>query len=194
DEAAPVITTEADVPAAAPERSIRPARRPNRPTPAVAQDAPDPAPPEPQATSSDTSAEPTPEDPLADAIAGAVAEAIEQPSAQPSADPGPPLTQGEREGLRVAVSGCWVVDPGAASASVIVTLAFDMDRDGNPRTNTIRQVSASGGDGAAAGRAFEAARRAVIRCARGGYDLPIEKYEQWREIEMTFDPTTMRLR
>ncbi|MGB3556812.1 MAG: cell envelope integrity protein TolA, partial [Jannaschia sp.] len=107
---------------------------------------------------------------------------------------GPPLTQGEQDGLRVAVSACWVVDPGAPSASVVVTLAFDMDRDGNPRTDTIRQLGASGGDGAATQRAFESARRAVIRCANGGYALPVEKYEQWREIEMTFDPTTMRLR
>jgi hypothetical protein len=69
-----------------------------------------------------------------------------------------------------------------------------MDRDGNPRTDTIRLVSGAGEGGAARERAFEAARRAIIRCARGGYDLPPESYEQWREIEITFDPTTMRLR
>ena len=42
--------------------------------------------------------------------------------------------------------------------------------------------------------AFEAARRAVIRCGASGYHLPAEKYDQWREIEMTFDPSSMRIR
>ena len=42
--------------------------------------------------------------------------------------------------------------------------------------------------------AFEAARRAVLRCQRGGFDLPIEKYDHWRDIEMTFNPEKMRRR
>ena len=47
---------------------------------------------------------------------------------------------------------------------------------------------------AAVQTAFQAARRAVLRCEKGGYDLPAEKYEQWKEIEMTFNPDQMRLR
>ncbi|KIT15547.1 hypothetical protein jaqu_27950 [Jannaschia aquimarina] len=74
----------------------------------------------------------------------------------------------------------------------MVTVAFAMDRDGNPRTDTIEMISTNGG--ADARRAFEAARRAIIRCARGGYDLPSEKYAHWQQVEITFDPTSMSLR
>jgi hypothetical protein len=102
------------------------------------------------------------------------------------------LTGGEREGFRLAVQGCWVIDPGSPAARVTVTLAFQMRPDGMPVAETIRLLGAQG-DGDAQ-RAFEAARRAVLRCAQGGYPLPADKYEQWREVEITFDPTTMRLR
>jgi hypothetical protein len=132
-------------------------------------------------------------------VAGALAEALggeadDPPPGSPegTAPSGPPLTGGEREGFRLAVQGCWVVDPGAPAARSIVTLGFSMTREGLPRTDTIRLLGSEGeGD---AQRAFEAARRAVIRCARGGYPLPSDKYEHWREVEITFDPTTMRLR
>ena len=42
--------------------------------------------------------------------------------------------------------------------------------------------------------AFRKARTAVISCGRRGFDLPDEKYEHWRDIEMTFNPEKMRLR
>ena len=45
---------------------------------------------------------------------------------------------------------------------------------------------------AAAERVYETARRAILRCGAEGYPLPVEKYEQWREIEMTFNPERMR--
>ena len=51
-----------------------------------------------------------------------------------------------------------------------------------------------GGSDTSARQAFEAARRAIIRCGATGYDLPIEKYEQWREIEMTLNPERMRIK
>ena len=43
-------------------------------------------------------------------------------------------------------------------------------------------------------QAFEAARRAIIRCGSNGYDLPREKYGQWQNIEMTFNPEKMRIK
>ncbi|MEM7709992.1 MAG: hypothetical protein AAF264_04440 [Pseudomonadota bacterium] len=193
EEAAPVIVTEADTPSAAPDRSVRPTRRPTRPAPTVAEaETPEaPAPPEP---TEEATAPTPPEEPREIDTSAALAAALGGDGAAEPAASGPPLTPGERDGLRVAVQGCWVVDPGAPSARAIVTVGVEMDREGNPRTDTIRLVSSEGEGGAASERAFEAARRAIIRCARGGYDLPAEKYEQWRQIEMTFDPTTMRLR
>ncbi len=69
-----------------------------------------------------------------------------------------------------------------------------MKQDGKPDIGSIRMVSFSGGSQQAARRAFDAARRAIIRCGARGYDLPADKYAQWKEIEMTFNPENMRIR
>ena len=48
-------------------------------------------------------------------------------------------------------------------------------------------VGSSGGSDAAANQAFEAARRAVLMCARnGGYKLPPEKYSHWKDVIIDF--------
>ncbi len=103
------------------------------------------------------------------------------------------MTGGERDAFRVAVQDCWAVDVGSRSADVTVIVAVEMNRDGTV-AGDVRQLDAIGGDGSAQQAAFEKARRAILRCQRGGYALPPEKYAQWREIEMTFNPDGMRLR
>jgi hypothetical protein len=184
EEAAPEIVTEAETPASslAPVASTRPAARPERVVQAAV-----PA-PEVQAPAADES------DPLAAAIAAAVAEAASAPAA-PATPSGPPLTSGQREGLRVAVQNCWNV--GALSSEalrVTVTIEVRMGRDGVPEQNSIRMLSNTGGSDTAIRQAYEAARRAVLRCGTSGYDLPDESYDQWRTIEITFNPEDMRLR
>ena len=47
---------------------------------------------------------------------------------------------------------------------------------------------------AALKEAYEAGRRAIIRCAKNGYPLPVEKYAQWQEIEIVFNPEKMRMK
>jgi len=58
----------------------------------------------------------------------------------------------------------------------------------------IRLVGATGGSDEQARAAFQSARRAILRCGASGYDLPADKYDRWRDVEVTFDPSTMRLR
>src|SRR6056297_3549421 len=170
----------------APVASLRPPPRPARPTP----------PAEP--TEAAAAPEPEPEaevDPLADAIASAVADATATETAQPAAPSGPALTQGARDGFRIAVQACWNV--GALSTEALgttVVVAFDMARDGKPEQPTIRLLEFSGGSEAAAQQAYEAARRAIIRCGVNGYDLPEESYDRWRQVELVFNPEGMRLR
>ena len=72
-----------------------------------------------------------------------------------------------------------------------VTVGFSLDKSGKVQGD-IRMIGASGGDEAAATSAFQAARRAVLRCQKSGYDLPIEKYDNWRDVEITFNPENMR--
>ena len=73
---------------------------------------------------------------------------------------------------------------------VTVIVGMEMSLDGVP--SNLRMVSYSGGTEAAAQQAYETARRAVLRCQP--YSLPAEKYDQWRTIEMTFNPDDMRRR
>lgn len=186
-EASDRIVTEAEeTPELAPASSMRPR---TRPAPPVRQaEAPAGTPRE---TPRETPTETPRETVIEDAVAAAVAEANATPT--PNVPTGPPLTGGEVDAFKIAVGSCWVVDPGAQSAGVKVTVSFSLDQSGKP-TGDIRQVSAEGGDASTQRAAFDAARRAILRCGARGFPLPVEKYSQWRDIEMTFNPEGMQFR
>ena len=100
-----------------------------------------------------------------------------------------------REGLRLAVQECWNIGSLSTEAQrVTVTISVQMSQSGVPETNSVRMIDNTGGSETAIRQAFEAARRAVLRCGTSGYDLPVESYDHWREIEITFNPEEMRLR
>lgn len=127
----------------------------------------------------------------ADTDASVRASAIVPATAQTTVT-GPPMTGPERENFRMAVNRCWNVDPGSVAARVTVEVGFTLTREGHVSGEP--RLLSSSGDAAATATAFEAARRAILRCQRGGYQLPPEKFEQWREITMTFDVNGLRLR
>ncbi len=163
-----------EVASAAPSRSVRPRVRPSQP---AAQ--PDPT--------------PTPSESTDDAVTAALEAAAAAASETPRAPSGPPLTQGEQDGLRVAVQECWVVDVGSRAADVTVVVGLSLDQSGKIQGD-VRLIDATGGDQGAVQTAFQAARRAVLRCQKNGYDLPIDKYDHWRDVEITFNPENMRRR
>lgn len=92
------------------------------------------------------------------------------------------------------VTPCWVVDLGSEAANVTVTVAMTLDRDGKVEGNSMKLVASEGGSDSAANTAFHAARRAILRCQKDGYRLPVEKYKEWRNVEITFDPSTLHSR
>ncbi|MEM9971999.1 MAG: hypothetical protein AAF762_13005, partial [Pseudomonadota bacterium] len=133
--------------------------------------------------------EPTTDDAVAAALSDDTADT------QPAAPTGPPLTSGERDNLRVAVEGCWNVGSLSTDAfSTTVVVSVEMQQDGRPVTESITLVSSNGSSDTATRQAFEAARRAILRCGARGFPLPVEKYAQWRDIEMTFNPNGMQVR
>ncbi len=179
-------------PATAPEVALRPPVRPNRVAPAPETPAETPA-EDPVVATAET---PTPDTSAADdaAVQAALEAALAgTTSTEPAAAQGPPMTGSERDAFRVAVSSCWNVDVGSEAANVTVTVGFELGRDGKV-LGDVRQIGGSGGSDAAINTAFGAARRAILRCQQDGFQLPADKYEQWREVEMTFDPNGMRLR
>jgi hypothetical protein len=113
----------------------------------------------------------------------------------PDAPTGPPLSASEKDALRVAVRDCWEVSSLSSLAlETTVVVAVSLTQDGKPVVSSIRQVSSEGGTIASTSEAFENARRAIIRCGASGFKLPIGKYDQWKDIEMNFNPQRMRLK
>lgn len=199
-EAAPVIVTEAvdtntDAPQLAPTSSRRPQSRPEK-----VADVPADAPAD---TATDAPAE-------ADAIAAALTEAAadtptDAPATEtsPNSGPdygagqdlptGPPMSGSEVEGLRIAINKCWNVGQLSSEAlHTVVTLRVEMSEAGKP--TLVEMTGFEGGSEASAQRAFEAGKRAVMRCAGQGYDLDPDKYGQWNVLNLIFDPEGMRLR
>lgn len=169
----------------APRQSLRPRTRPRRVTPPEAAEP----------TVADAPVEQpadVPNDAVADAVAEAIAGGGDVIAPVPS---GPPLTSGEKDALRISVSNCWNVGSLSTDAlGTTVVVGVSLSQDGKPQVGSIRMLSSTGGSGTAAKQAFEAARRAIIRCGAKGFQLPPEKYGQWRDIEMTFNPERMRIK
>ncbi|MEY8843261.1 energy transducer TonB, partial [Cribrihabitans sp. XS_ASV171] len=110
-------------------------------------------------------------DALAEALGGSESETPTQPQAAAPAPVGPPMSAGEKESLRVAVSSCWNVGSLSTEAlGTTVVVSVTMARDGTPDQGSIRMIDFSGGSQSAANQAFQAARRAILRCGAKGYD------------------------
>ena len=169
----PEASPSAGAPQSAPEDARRPRERARRPAAALRDLAE-------AAASGD--APPGPSRNIAAAVAAAEA-------ALP--DPGPPMTGAQMDAFRTAVNQCWELDPGSPGARVIVTAEFKLGRNAKVAGDIHRMKHSGTSDEDATG-AFEAARGAIMRCQTGaGYPLPPEKYEQWRRVQLTFDPRSL---
>ncbi len=137
----------------------------------------------------------------AEADAAAIEEALQMATAEVPEEPapvqstpalGPKLTAGERDGLRLAVQKCWNVPAGLANAGeLVVVVGVELARDGS-LVGSPFNIEPAGDLAPGFKQAFEAGRRALIRCAP--YDLPADKYEQWRNLEVVFNPKSMVVR
>ncbi len=205
--------TEADETEATALRVSRPMRRPARAASAVKDAAqfgvaeqeretePVPAPgpssePAPEAPPDDPQP-PEPKDPDID-IASLILQdllAREKPGNSSDTVISQPLTASEREGLKRAIQNCWNIGSlSDAAKRITVTIGMELEPTGRPVPGSIKLLSASPGSDSARMRAYEAGQRAVMRCLNNGYDLPPDKYEAWRRVEIEFNPEAMRNR
>jgi len=89
--------------------------------------------------------------------------------------------------LRTQISRCWSPPIGVqGAADLAVRVRISLNPDGSLERPPETITRGSGGPFIAAS---DAARRAVIRCQP--YNLPPDKYETWRDIHITFDPSLM---
>jgi hypothetical protein len=104
---------------------------------------------------------------------------------------GPPMTSSEKNGLKLAVQKCWNMPAGVRDASELkVTLAAELQPDGEVITASIKLIEPNPVPDARFKSAFDAGRRALIRCSPYA-DLPRDKFAQWRNIEVVFNPEGM---
>lgn len=94
------------------------------------------------------------------------------------------MTMTELDALRTQIQRCWNPPIGARGAEdLLVRIGMSLNRDGSVAGNPeILNSSPNPFFQAAA----DSARRAVLRCQP--YNLPVEKYDTWRDIRVTFDP------
>ncbi|MEO8668883.1 MAG: cell envelope integrity protein TolA [Bauldia sp.] len=101
-----------------------------------------------------------------------------------TSNPDAKMTADEMSALRARMEGCWSMPSGATSHTelrTVVRIALNEDGSLSGMPEIVESPS-----GTYAVVAPESVVRAVRRCAP--YNLPVEKYGDWREIEMTFDP------
>ena len=187
-EAAPQIVTEADEVSdesrLAPVASAPPVGRPD-PPPARAE-APE-APETPTQVAAAETEEPAPQ---ADAEPAREEERPRRPRRETSAPLGAALTAGEVRGVKLGIQKYWRMDRVTTLPNyeeLVVVMRIRLDKSGKmigkpepvrPRTPPDRRF----------GVAMDAARIALTRAGRKGFDLPPEKYGRWQVIEVTFNP------
>jgi len=99
------------------------------------------------------------------------------------------LTASQIDAIRHQLQQCWNVPAGARdAANLVVEIAVRLNRDGSVRHAEIATTERM--DDSFYRAAAESALRAVRICSplEG---LPVEKYESWREMRLTFDPEQM---
>jgi|GEM_PF-3736009 len=103
------------------------------------------------------------------------------------------LTDSEKIGFKKQISKCWFPPIGVSQAErLVIILKVTLSEKGWLLSDPEHIVSSDNEslEKIAAYRvAVEEAKRAVISCQP--YNMPFEKYSQWREIELVFDPVEM---
>ncbi|KAA0971138.1 cell envelope integrity protein TolA [Aureimonas fodinaquatilis] len=101
---------------------------------------------------------------------------------------GSKLSQSELDALRAQVSRCWSPPVGLADAGpLLITVTMQLDPTG--QLMGMPQIVRGGGSSMVERAAGDAAVRAVRRCAP--YSLPADKYDNWANVTMNFDPSQM---
>ena len=102
-----------------------------------------------------------------------------------------PLTMTEIDAIRYQIEQCWIVPGGARDAeNLVVRIKFSLNPDGS--LAKAPEIVDTGGrmSDSFYRAAADSARRAVIKCSPLK-QLPVDKYERWREITLTFNPQDM---
>ena len=174
----------------APVKSVRPKSRPADLLTRREEPKPEPVVKPEKVVKAAPKPEPAQDQAEKDIMAALLAAQQETATAGPGGK-GQAMTDEERRGLILAVEDCWSVPVGIRNASdLVVTLAVNLAPNGG-LSSSPKLIEPKTADGQIQ-QAFEAARRALIACAP--YNLPPEKYDTWKRLEVVFNPKNMVLR
>ena len=105
------------------------------------------------------------------------------------------LTASDKAKMRAAVSRCWNASAIAGAPNpekLVVIVQFELNEDGTlqspPRVANRTQIALSGN------RFWQAAQQNAVRAVQScaPYDfLPVDRYNDWKEFELNFDPAQM---
>lgn len=102
---------------------------------------------------------------------------------------GETFSGGIAEGFMRQMQRCWPAGALPLSAqNTTVVIALDMSREALPIEDSIRMIRFFGGSVDDAELVFTTAKRALIRCAGAGYDLPRDQFAAWQHLQVTILP------
>ena len=99
------------------------------------------------------------------------------------------MTLSEIDVLRVQIQKCWTIPAGIRNAEKrIIRVQLGLSREGNIILGPIVVNRAGLGN-----RYFRIAAESVLRAIRRcqPFEMPLDKYHEWRELELNFDPQNM---
>lgn len=129
------------------------------------------------------------EEPKKDQFESQVAKALQNPSKMN--DPTRELSMTVIDLLRQQIQKCWNVPAGAKDAqNMTVEIAVTMNQDGTVRRAEIQNSLRAYSDPFYRAAA-ESALRAVLNPQCQPYKLPPDKYDQWRDLVLNFNPRDM---
>ncbi|MEO0621318.1 MAG: hypothetical protein AAF183_03755 [Pseudomonadota bacterium] len=102
------------------------------------------------------------------------------------------VTRGEKDALRIGLKRYFTYAGNRADRSLFVRIAIGLDPSGRIVQGP-ELLEAGGATPAVQNALFRSGRSALIRAANGGEfaKLPIEKYDAWKVIHVTFTPTEL---
>ena len=101
-----------------------------------------------------------------------------------------PMTMSEIDAIRYQIERCWSIPAGARDAqNLVVRIKIFLNTDGS-LSKAPEIVGGNQSDDPFYRTAAESARRAVLKC-QPLKNLPADKYANWREITLTFNPSEM---
>lgn len=160
---------------------------PAQPKPAA---APRPAEPKPAQTTPKPAGTPATQPTRPTTTAATPAAPAQGGAASTSLPVGPPLTAEEKDGLALAVKSCWSMPAGLRDLTDLkITVAAELQPDGSVIPSSIRMIEPASPPDGRYQMAFRAASTALRRCSP--YKMPANKYAQWRNLELVFNPEGM---